>query len=96
MTWPVCYDSGGWAAEGKETRHSFEELGYLEQSQWKKNKAENSSTVESYNSSTVRCFMLILGHTKSTWTFGSGTYLSLLWADQGAVQHFSHLKCIKP
>lgn len=83
MTCPVCEDRGGHAGEGKETQHSFEELDLLDgnNSHGKKTRmkitTDCSGTVEGYNSSTIGCFMLILGHAKETWSLGSVGYLSL-------------------
>lgn len=63
MTCPVCEDTGGWAREGKETQHSFEELGLLEGNNHcgRKTKLKiamgRSDTVEGYISSTGSCFM---------------------------------------
>lgn len=87
MTCPVCEDRGGCAGEGKETQHSFEELDHLDGNNHCGRKTrlkittDCSDTVEGYNSSTVSCFMLILGQTKQTWT----PYLPLQWADKGSV-----------
>lgn len=70
MTCPVCEDRGGWAEEGKETQHSFEELGLLDGNNHRGRKTrlkiatDCSDSVDGYTSSTVGCFMLILGPTK--------------------------------
>ncbi len=87
MTCPVCEDAGGCAGEGKETQHSFEEQGLLDGNNHSGRKTrlkiatDCSDTVEGYNSFTVGCFMLILGHTKKTRSPGSGGYRSLKKAD---------------
>lgn len=66
----ACEDRAGCAGEGKETQHSFEELGLLDGNNHCGRKTrlkiatDCSDIVEGYNSSTTSCFMLILGHTK--------------------------------
>lgn len=78
---PSClWGRGGRAGEGKETEHSFEELGFLEWNNQCGRKTRlkiATDTVEGCNSFTLCCSMLILGLTKYTGSPESGGYLLL-------------------
>lgn len=83
MACPVCDDGGGRAPEGKETRHSVKELDLLDGNNSHGSKtrmkiATDHSGILEANSSTIGCFLFILGSTKQTWSPGSVGYLSLI------------------